>query len=87
MHGLSRIFNELVWLTQLGFSILMPPLLCLGLAWLAIDRLHAPLWIMIPAFILGFGGGAASFWSFYKYTQRKASRSAEKAPPAFNQHH
>ncbi len=86
MKDLNRLFSELVWLTQLGFSILTPPVLCIGLAWFATEKWSAPLWVMVPAFVLGLGGSAASFLSFYKYTRSKAQRSDEKAPPAFNHH-
>lgn len=86
MQKFNKVFSELVWLTQLGFSLLTPLLLCLGGAWLCVEKLSAPLWIMLPALVLGFGGAVASFCSFYKYTQKKASRSEQKAPPAFNDH-
>ena len=87
MQGISKLFNELAWLTQLGFSFMMPPLLCIGGAWLCVQKLGAPLWIMLPAFVLGFGAAATSFYNFYKYTQKKAHKGTDDAPPAFNEHH
>lgn len=86
MKGMSRLFSELVWLTQLGLSLLTPPLLCLGLGWLAVEKLGAPLWVMLPAFVLGLGAAGVSFYQFYQYTQKKAGKGEQDAPPAFNHH-
>lgn len=86
MQGLNKLFSELVWLTQLGFSLLTPLLLCPGLAWVCIEKWSWPLWVMIPAFVLGLGGSVASFLEFYKYTQKKAEKSEKKAPAAYNHH-
>lgn len=86
MQGLNKLFSELVWLTQLGLSLLTPLLLCPGIAWVCVEKWSLPLWIMIPAFVLGLGGSAVSFLEFYKYTQKKAEKSEKKAPPAYNYH-
>ena len=86
MLRFNNWIKELVWLSQLGFSLLTPPVICLLLAYIAIEKWSFPAWIMLPAFIFGFGGAFGSFLSFYKYTQRKADKSSKKEPPAFNDH-
>lgn len=80
-----KALRELSWLTQLGLTLIIPPLLCIGAAWFLTDKLNAPVWVMLPAFILGFGGSAVSFYKFYQYTMRKAGKG-QKPPPAFNDH-
>lgn len=84
MKSWMKVMQDLAWLTQLGVSVVAPPLLCAGAAWWLYARFGLPAWIMLPALILGFGGSAASIWGFYRYMQRKAAR--KKAPPAFNRH-
>lgn len=84
MEGLYKVLEDLVWLTQLGLSIIMPPLLCLGGCWWAVTRWSWPVWLYIPALLLGLAAGAQTFLSF----ARRMNRRAQK-PPArrgFNQH-
>ena len=84
MQGWLKAFRELAWLTQLGISLITPPLLCAAVCWWAIGRLGWPAWTMLPALGLGFGAAAVGFYNFYKYTQRKSVRGHKKDPPAFN---
>lgn len=86
MHGWMKAMRELAWLTQLGISLITPPLLCGALAWWAIGRFGLPEWVMLAALALGFGAAAVSFYKFYLYMQRKSERSQKKDPPAFNDH-
>ena len=87
VQGWLKAFRELAWLTQLGISLITPPLLCAAVCWWAIGRLGWPAWTMLPALGLGFGAAAVGFYNFYKYTQRKSERGHKKDPPAFNDHH
>ncbi len=61
----------LTWLTQLGFSIAAPILLCLLGAWWLREKLGVGAWVFLPAIILGVGGAASSFLSFAKYFIKK----------------
>lgn len=80
-----KALRELSWLTQLGLSLIAPPLLCAGLAYWLIGRFGWPQWVMAPAFVLGFGAAAVSFYNFYRYMQKKSARGKQD-PPAFNDH-
>lgn len=86
LQSWMKALRELAWLTQLGISLITPPLLCAGLCWWAIGRFGWPEWSMLPALALGFGAAAISFYNFYKYMQRKSERTRKKEPPAFNDH-
>ena len=77
--------RELAWLTQLGFSLVTPPLLCGWGAWWLINAMGFPAWVMLPALGLGLGAAAASFWGFYRYVQRK-NRPKGDGPAAWSDH-
>ncbi|MBE5999295.1 MAG: AtpZ/AtpI family protein [Eubacteriales bacterium] len=59
----NEILPHLTLLGQLGLSLATPVLLCLGGCYLAVTKLHAPLWVYLPGMILGLG---ASFMTAYK---------------------
>lgn len=83
MKGWMAALENIVWLTQLGLSVLLPPVLCLWLAWWLVDAKGAPYWIYLPALVLGLGGGGKNFAAFCKMMQKKAGK-----PPrtSFNRH-
>lgn len=85
MKPWMNALRELAWLTQLGFSLVTPPLLCALGAWWLIEAKGFPAWVMVPALVLGLGAAAAAFASFYRYVQRK-NRSKKNGPAAFNDH-
>lgn len=74
----------LIWITQLGFSVAAPMVMCiLAAAWLR-DKLGG--WVMIPGIILGLGGAISSGLSFCR--RAKGREPGEGQPPAgFNEHH
>lgn len=85
MKPWMNILRELTWLTQLGLSLVMPPLLCgMGGLWLA-DAAGLGTWVMLPALALGLGGSGAAFWGFYRYVQRKNAKK-DAGGAAFNDH-
>ncbi len=86
MQPWMKIMQDLAWLTQLGVSITVPPLLCAFGAYWLIAHVGLPAWLMIPALVLGLGASAVSVWGFYRHAQRKAEKAGKKAPPAFNHH-
>ncbi len=61
-----RILNALSYLTQLGLSIALPPVLCIfaGL-WLQ-EKTGVGEWIIVVMLIVGLISGVCSFISFYK---------------------
>lgn len=72
------VLKDLTWLTQFGFSVAAPPILCLLAAgWLA-RRFALGGWIYAVALVLGVGAAASSFSQFLKYIRRKAQRSQKE---------
>lgn len=85
MKGWYKALEDLVWLTQLGLSMLLPLLLCLGGAWWATNRWNWPLWVYLPAIFLGLAAGAQSFWQFAKERMTRAKKERPRRM-GFNSH-
>ncbi len=70
-QGWFGALKNLAWLTQLGFSLAFPPVVCLaGAFWLA-KRFSLGPWIFVAAIILGIGTAASTFAEFVKMFRRK----------------
>ncbi len=87
MKDLIGAMENLVWLTQLGLSVLVPPV-CLTwfCSWLVNSKGASPLWylLFLP---LGLACGAMSFWKFCKMVMHKAKpKKDEKQRVYFNKH-
>lgn len=80
------ISQRLIMLGQLGLSLLMPLLMCLGICYLLISKLGLGLWIYFPGFIFGLGGSFMTAYKLWLSLSNKAKKSGEKEPPAFNRH-
>ncbi len=87
-----RTVRELVWLTQLGVSIVCPVVLCLfGAIWLR-DRFGLGNWVLFLGIALGLGGAfsaGAAFARDVSFLNRpgRGKRSRSKKPPiSFNEH-
>ena len=86
MKDLAQLLNGLVWFTQLGISLVVPLLLFVGGgAWL-VNALGAPMWIMLPAFVLGLGTSGATARRFYLAECRKGEKHRPDKPVGFNDH-
>lgn len=71
---LKECMENLALLSQLGLSIVIPPLLCLYAAnWLR-NRLDLGLWMMAVALILGLGGSVVNFWRFWKMIEKRGNK-------------
>ena len=53
MKGLYKALEDIVWLTQLGLSMLLPLLLCLGGCWWATNHWNWPMWVYLVGIFLG----------------------------------
>ena len=80
-QGWLKAFRELAWLTQLGISLITPPLLCAAACWWGIGRLGWPAWTMLPALALGLGAAAVSFYNFIGIRRKKASGPTKRTRP------
>lgn len=87
MKGLYKVLEDLVWLTQLGLTMLLPVVMCLGGCWWAVTRWGWPMWLYLPAILLGLAGGAQNFWQFAKARLRRAEAEKDKGGRVgFNTH-
>lgn len=86
MKDWANISQRLIMLGQLGLSLMMPLLICLGACYLLTSRAGLGLWVYFPGFIFGLGG---SFMTAYKMWISVSAREKERGgqePPAFNKH-
>lgn len=84
----TKILSMLLWVTQLGLSILLP--LCIFLlagTWLR-QRYDMGMWIMVVLGILGFLTSLSTARSCIRALCKEAREAGkdEQAPSAFNQH-
>ena len=86
MKGLFDALEDLTWLIQLGLSMMMPLLLCMGGTWWAVTRWGWPSWVYIIAIILGLGAGAQTFASYARHMQRRAAKKKPEDRIGFNSH-
>lgn len=86
MNGWYQALENLVWVGQLGLAIIMPSLLCLGGCWWLNTALGVGAWVYILGFVLGIGGGAATFRSFAKKLETRAKKDKPNHPAGFNKH-
>ena len=85
LNAKTKLLRAAVWLTQLGVSILAPPVLLLLLAvWLQ-ERYGWGNWVLIAAIISGILSSFCSMLAFYRVFVKK-NRKPDERPPAFNGH-
>lgn len=89
----KNFFNalgDLLWLTQLGLSMLLPLLLCLAGCWWLVSRQWVGYWVYPIGIVLGLGAGAVSFRDFRKLMLRRAKgteKEQKERPVSFNRHY
>lgn len=83
-----KIAKALVWLTQLGLSVAIPPCLCIaGSVWLR-DSFGLGGWIVavgVALGVLGAGGGLISSLRTVRLLSGEED-SPKQRPPAYNDH-
>lgn len=80
--------KSLVWITQLGLSIISPLLICvLGAAWLR-GRFGWGTWVIILGLLLGLGGAVCAGATFCRHTRplTQGDTHTKKPPVSFNDH-
>lgn len=75
-----RAMKGLSWVTQLGFSLVCPPLLCVFIALKLQERFELGEWVLITAIVIGILSAACTFISFAKQmlSEAKADKNNEK---------
>ncbi|OUQ34345.1 hypothetical protein B5E67_13585 [Faecalibacterium sp. An122] len=85
LKGLYKVLEDLVWLTQLGLTMLLPLVMCLGGCWWAVTRWGWPMWLYLPAVLLGLAAGGQNFWVFARGRLRRAQKDQNRRV-GFNHH-
>lgn len=87
MKDLYDITRHLVWLTQFGLSICVPPVLFVGVAvWLR-GALGLGGWVVALGVILGILGAVGSLSASLKAIERQGRQQPKEPPPvSFNRH-
>ena len=85
VKGRSKALEHLVCLTHLGWNKLLTLVMCLGGCWWAVSHWGWPMWVYLPAVLLGLAAGAQNFWVFVK---ERLDRSKKDKPrrTGFNSH-
>lgn len=87
MKDIFSALENLVWVTQLGTSLLFPLVFFLWLAHWLTGTHGWPLWVYIPAIVLGLLTGVQTFRKFAQRMMKQARRDLEeKKPVGFNRH-
>lgn len=86
-HRAMKHVSLLVWLTQLGLSVAVPPVVFIALAvWLR-DTAHWGGWVLWVGIGLGIYCAVTGFVSSLRTLSRLAEDKKEPSPPAaFNEH-
>ena len=88
MKNLYQITRHLVWLTQFGLSVVLPPVLfLLGAVWLK-NRFGLGGWVVLVGLLVGVVGSLGSLRSSLKSMDREGKEDTPKTPPpiSFNKH-
>lgn len=87
MKDLYEITRHLVWLTQFGLSVCMPPILLVACAvWLQ-KTFAIGQWVVPVGFILGILGAINGLRYSLKAIERQGKSDSPKPPPvSFNRH-
>jgi hypothetical protein len=76
-------------LTQFGFSLITPLLMCLVLCWWLNTRIGLGSWVYILGFFFGLGGSGTVAYKLYLSIQtkeRKRKKEQKNQRVSFNQH-
>lgn len=77
--GWFSVLQGLTWLTQLGLSLAVPPLLCLlGAGWLARQFSLGP-WVWVLGILLGLGAAGCTFAGFARMFLRQNGGAGENS--------
>jgi hypothetical protein len=87
MRDASRVLRNLSMIGQFGLSLATPTLMCLLSAYWLNTRIGSPLWIYIPALILGLGASFMTAWKLYQSIMQKRKKEDSSGKTAFNRHY
>lgn len=83
MDNMYQALEHLVWLTQLGLSMLLPLVLFMaGCSW-AVAHWGWPTWVYIPAILIGIATGASTL---FRFGRMMANQESKNKRVGFNKH-
>lgn len=88
MKRFKEVYQNILMLSQLGLSFIMPLLLCLALCWFLTAKAGVGVWVYIPGFFFGLGGSFMTAYKFYLMTirQEEKKEDTKKKKVSFNKH-
>ena len=86
MKDWVNISQRLIMLGQLGLSLVMPVLICMGACYLLTSRVGLGLWIYFPGLIFGLGSSFMTAYKLWIKVIERERKKGEEEPPAFNSH-
>ncbi len=86
-NDFSKLMTQFAMVGQLGLSLVMPLLLCIGACYLLTTRVGAPGWIYIIGFFFGLGGSMMTAYKVYlEVTKKAGGKKRDKEEVSFNKH-
>lgn len=87
MRPMKKLIRDLTMLSQLGISLVVPPLVCTWLGSVLQRRYALGTWVVIVALVIGLMTAASTAYSFYRRFAAKEKKDDEAPPPtSFNSH-
>lgn len=88
MKKYSNIFNQIILISQFGLSLVVPLVMCLGIAWLLNVKAGWGLWVYFPGFVFGLGSSFMTAYNFYLLQLKKTEKTEKdtKKRVSFNTH-
>ena len=86
MKSVQHVIRGMMFVGQLGFSAITPPLVLVWLAHLAMDKLGWGVWVMIVAIVVGI---ITAFSSVYRIIRLFLADDKKESTPhgrSFNEH-
>ncbi len=76
--GQKHIYHNLLYMTQIGLSMSIPPILSLLVAsWLQ-EKFQLGNWVMIVGIVLGIGGMITNLLEYVRMFSNRAKRETEE---------
>lgn len=86
MKKWADILKNISILTQFGFSLITPLLMCLAFCWWLSSRWGIGGWIFIPGFFFGMGGSGMVAYKLYLSVTNRQKKEKKKPKISFNRH-
>lgn len=88
MQQWREIMKNISMLAQLGLSLVIPILACIGVCWLLVNKLQVGAWVYVVGILMGLGGSAMTGYKYYllQVKQTEKEQKSKKKRVSFNSH-